>query len=92
MAGPDPVSTGGSADASSWLASKGVRAVGADNVSWDEVEAVDPNLKVTLPGHMILLVRTGTRYNWKTRRRTCSNIRCGNHWRSATSRPARGPT
>src|SRR5437764_8588884 len=27
---------GGSADASSWLAGRGVRAVGADNVAWDE--------------------------------------------------------
>jgi kynurenine formamidase len=50
---------GVSADASSWLASRGVRAVGADNVAWDEVGAIDPNLKVTLPGHMILLVRSG---------------------------------
>ncbi len=49
------VSTG----ASSWLASRGVRAVGADNVAWDEVGVVDPDLKVTLPGHVILLVRNG---------------------------------
>jgi kynurenine formamidase len=48
---------GGSA--SQWLASKGVRAVGADNVAWDEVGVVDPDLKVTLPGHVILLVRSG---------------------------------
>ncbi len=41
------------------LASKGVRAVGADNVAWDEVGVVDPDLKVTLPGHVILLVRYG---------------------------------
>ena len=50
---------GVSAEASSWLAGRGVRAVGADNVAWDEVGVVDPDLKVTLPGHVILLVRSG---------------------------------
>ncbi len=33
--------------------------MGADNVAWDEVGLVDPELKVTLPGHVILLVRHG---------------------------------
>ena len=47
------------ADASSWLASLRVRAVGADNIAWDEVGVVDPDLKVSLPGHLILLVRHG---------------------------------
>lgn len=50
---------GVSADASSWLASRGVRAVGADNAAWDELGVVDSNLKVTLPGHVIMLVRNG---------------------------------
>ena len=50
---------GVSAGASSWLASKGVKAVGADNTAWDEIGAVDPDLKMTLPGHAILLVRNG---------------------------------
>ncbi len=50
---------GASGSASSWLAGKGVRAVGADNVAWDEVGLVDPDLNVTLPGHVILLVRHG---------------------------------
>jgi len=50
---------GASAGASSWLASRGVRAVGADNVAWDELGVVDPDLNVTLPGHVILLVRSG---------------------------------
>jgi len=50
---------GVSADTSSWLASRGVRAVGADNMAWDEVGVVDPELKVALPGHLILLVRHG---------------------------------
>ena len=50
---------GVSAGASSWLAGRRVRAVGADNVAWDEVGVVDADLKVTLPGHVILLVRSG---------------------------------
>ena len=50
---------GMSADASSWLARLGVRAVGADNIAWDEIGVVDPDLKVSLPGHLILLVRHG---------------------------------
>jgi kynurenine formamidase len=50
---------GMSADASSWLASLSVQAVGADNVAWDEVGVVDPDLKVSLPGHLILLVHHG---------------------------------
>ena len=50
---------GTSADASHWLASQKVRAVGADNMAWDEIGLVDPDLKVTLPGHAILLVRNG---------------------------------
>lgn len=50
---------GMSADASSWLASQRVQAVGADNVAWDELGVVDPDLKVSLPGHLILLVHHG---------------------------------
>lgn len=50
---------GVTADASSWLASQHVRAVGADNVAWDVPDVVDPDLDVTLPGHVILLVRHG---------------------------------
>jgi kynurenine formamidase len=50
---------GVSGSASQWLAGKGVRAVGADNVGWDEIGLVDPDLKVTMPGHLILLVRSG---------------------------------
>lgn len=50
---------GMSANVSSWLAEKGVRAVGADNVAWDEVGGVDPDFHVALPGHMILLARYG---------------------------------
>jgi kynurenine formamidase len=50
---------GMTADASSWLASLKVKAVGADNVAWDEVGVVDPEMNVSLPGHLILLVRSG---------------------------------
>lgn len=50
---------GMSADASLWLANQKVRAVGADNMAWDEPGLVDPDLQVTLPGHVILLVRHG---------------------------------
>lgn len=47
------------ASAASWLADRHVKAVGADNVAWDEVGMIDSELKVTLPGHLILLVRHG---------------------------------
>jgi kynurenine formamidase len=50
---------GVSSSASQWLADRQVRAVGADNVAWDIVGAVDPELNMTLPGHAILLVRHG---------------------------------
>jgi len=50
---------GASANASTWLADRKVQAVGADNVAWDELGVVDPDLKVSLPGHVILLVRHG---------------------------------
>lgn len=50
---------GMSGDVSSWLAERKVRAVGADNMAWDELGVVDPKLGVTLPGHAILLVRHG---------------------------------
>jgi kynurenine formamidase len=48
------------ADASEWLATLGVRAVGADNIAWDlDSPALDPMTKTSLPGHVILLVRHG---------------------------------
>jgi len=50
---------GVSAAGSSWLIAKEVRAVGADNLAWDVMGPVDPELKVTLPGHVLLLVRAG---------------------------------
>ena len=48
-----------SGDASEWLADKKVLAVGSDNVAWDLPGYVDERLKVTLPGHVVLLVQRG---------------------------------
>ena len=46
-------------EVSQWLAETGVRAVGADNVAWDWTGGTDPLTGTTLPGHVILLVRSG---------------------------------
>jgi kynurenine formamidase len=50
---------GVSAAASRWLIDQKVSAVGADNMAWDVIGPTDPELKVTLPGHILLLVRAG---------------------------------
>jgi kynurenine formamidase len=50
---------GVSAAGSRWLAEKKVGAVGADNMAWDVMGPSDPELGVTLPGHVLLLVRAG---------------------------------
>jgi kynurenine formamidase len=50
---------GVSAAGTRWLIEKKVSAVGADNVAWDVVGPKDPELGVTLPGHLLLLVRAG---------------------------------
>ena len=50
---------GVSAGASRWLAEKKVKAVGSDNVAWDIIGPIDAELGVTLPGHVLLLVRAG---------------------------------
>jgi kynurenine formamidase len=51
---------GVSAGASRWLVDVGVRAVGADNMAWDVISSkADPEVGVTLPGHLLLLVRAG---------------------------------
>ncbi|HXM58460.1 MAG TPA: cyclase family protein [Candidatus Dormibacteraeota bacterium] len=44
---------------SQWLADQAVLAVGADNMAWDFAGGADPDLGIPLPGHVILLVRTG---------------------------------
>lgn len=45
--------------ASQWLIDKEVRAVGADNICWDLAEGWDDELDCNLPGHLLLLVRSG---------------------------------
>jgi kynurenine formamidase len=50
---------GVSAAGSRWLIGKKVRAVGADNMAFDLMGPPDPEMKVTLPGHVLLLVRAG---------------------------------
>ncbi len=57
--GPYIRGAGMDAGASEWAAELGVRAVGADNVAWDVYGAVDTRLGLSLPGHVILLVRHG---------------------------------
>ena len=46
-------------EVSQWLADAGVLAVGADNMAWDHTGGADPDLGIALPGHVILLVRSG---------------------------------
>ncbi|GHO55746.1 cyclase family protein [Ktedonobacter robiniae] len=56
----DYLSSGGvRADASQWFADQQVRAVGADHLSWDTDGRIDPEWGMSLPGHVILLVRHG---------------------------------
>ncbi len=51
---------GVTAGGSRWLIERKVGAVGADNVAFDELSSTpDPELGVTLPGHILLLVRAG---------------------------------
>lgn len=50
---------GVSGQASSWIAEQRVLAVGADNMAWDLMGPVDPELKVEFPGHLVLMVRHG---------------------------------
>jgi kynurenine formamidase len=50
---------GVSAAGSRWLVEKKVAAVGADNMAWDAMGPADPDMGVTLPGHVLLLVRAG---------------------------------
>lgn len=45
--------------ASRWLAERLPLAVGADNLAWDLPGYRDPELDCTLPGHLILIVRSG---------------------------------
>jgi kynurenine formamidase len=45
--------------ASEWLVEKAVLAVGSDNISWDLIESWDDELNCNLPGHLLLLARSG---------------------------------
>lgn len=54
LAGP-----GVASGASRWLADRRVLAVGADNMAWDVIGPLDPELGCRLPGHLILLARHG---------------------------------
>lgn len=45
--------------ASEWFAARRVVAVGADNMAWDTIGVVDPEWRCTLPGHLLLLARSG---------------------------------
>lgn len=42
-----------------WLAERGVLAVGADNLAWDNPHITDPETRSKLPGHLFLLARRG---------------------------------
>jgi kynurenine formamidase len=53
------LAAGVSAAGSRWLIERKVKVVGADNMAFDVIGPVDPDLKVTLPGHVLLLVRAG---------------------------------
>lgn len=46
-------------DASRWLAARKPAAVGADNMAWDVIGMKDEALGCTLPGHIIMLARSG---------------------------------
>ena len=50
---------GMSKSANIWTADKQVRAVGADNMAWDAMEDRDPDTRMTLFGHVHLLVTHG---------------------------------
>ena len=52
-------SPGVAASGSRWLAERGVRAVGSDNIAWDLSDEFDHDLNCNLPGHLLLLVRAG---------------------------------
>lgn len=53
------LAAGGSSAASRWLIERGVRAVGCDNLAWDVTGYTDADTGTTLPGHVLLLVRSG---------------------------------
>ncbi len=50
---------GVSASGSKWLVERRAKVVGADNMAFDVIGLKDDELDVTLPGHLLLLVRAG---------------------------------
>jgi kynurenine formamidase len=44
---------------SAWVAERAPLAVGADNSGWDVSDKMDDELQVTLPGHVLLMIRRG---------------------------------
>ena len=50
---------GVSAAGSRWLVERKVSVAGADNLAFDVMGPADPELGVTLPGHILLIVRAG---------------------------------
>ena len=50
---------GVSAAGSRWLVERRVGVAGADNIAFDVMGPADPELEVTLPGHILLIVRAG---------------------------------
>jgi kynurenine formamidase len=50
---------GVSKSANLWVADRGVIAVGADNMAWDNIQEIDPETKMSLFGHVHLLVTHG---------------------------------
>jgi|HigsolmetaAR201D_1030396.scaffolds.fasta_scaffold09454_2 kynurenine formamidase len=54
LAGP-----GMAGNASIWLAERKVQAVGADNMAWDVIDLFDEEVGSMLPGHLVLLARSG---------------------------------
>jgi kynurenine formamidase len=52
-------SAGVSAGGSNWLVEQKVKAVGADNMAFDTTDSYDKEMGVTLPAHVLFLVRAG---------------------------------
>jgi kynurenine formamidase len=68
---------GVSRDGSEWAAERKVRCVGADNMTWDEVEEQDPATGGTLFAHLHLLARCGIAIIENLNLEELSRDRCG---------------
>lgn len=82
---------------SEWLAGQGVRAVGSDNMAWDVIGAIDPEWHCTLPGHLVLLARSGIQIMENLNLEELAQDRCFEFalvcspikWKGATGSPVR---